>query len=248
VVDLNADVGEGMDVDADQLGIVTSANVACGFHAGDPLTMVETARRAAAAGVVVGAHPSYYDREGMGRRELDVPADRLQADIVYQLGATAAAAGAAGTRLAYVKPHGSLYNRAALDAGLAAVVVSAITAVGPALGPLAVLCPPGSELAAAAGRRGLAVFTEAFADRAYAPNGTLVRRSEPGAVISDPERAAQRAVTLARDGRVKAVDGSWVGVPASSICIHGDTPDALDVARAVRDALLAAGVEIRAFA
>lgn len=248
VMDLNADVGEGLAVDADLLGIVTSANVACGFHAGDPLTMVETARRAAAAGVVVGAHPSYDDREGMGRRDLEVPPDRLGADLVYQLGAAAAAAGVAGARLAYVKPHGALYNRSAVDARLAEVVVSAVVAVGPTLGPLALLCPPGSALAEEGLRRGVATYAEAFADRAYAPDGNLVARSEPGAVLSIPDRAAEQAVALACEGRARAVDGSWVEVPASSICVHGDTPGALDVARAVRDALLAAGVELRPFA
>jgi len=242
-VDLNADVGEGGPVDAELMEIVTSASVACGFHAGSPLTLLATARLASARGVALGAHPSYADREGMGRRQLDVAPEELYSDVVYQVGAAAAAASAAGTRLRYVKPHGALYNRAAVDPAVADTVVQAIGASG----ALPLLGLAGSVLVSRATRAGGRVYAEAFADRAYAPDGTLAPRSEPGTVLTDPDEVAGRAVSLARDGAVRATDGSWLDVRADSICLHGDTPGALELARAVRAALLDAGVAVRAF-
>jgi UPF0271 protein len=241
-VDLNADLGEGGPADGALLEVVSSASVACGFHAGDPLTMVDTARRAAARGVAVGAHPSYPDRQGFGRRRVDLPADELYAIVVYQIGAMAAAAAAAGTSLRYVKPHGALYNRAAEDPLVAGPVVSAVASSG-----LPLLCPPGSQMQHAASRAGVECYAEAFADRAYAPDGRLAGRDFPGAVLDDPRQVAERAVTLVRTGRVAALDGSSVEVAADSICIHGDTPGALELAREVRRALEADGVSVRPF-
>lgn len=241
-VDLNADVGEGGPVDHELLRVVTSASVACGFHAGSPATMIETARRAQAHGVSLGAHPSFDDREGFGRRPVDVGPEDLFAAVVYQVGAMAAAANAAGTALRYVKPHGALYNQAATDRAMAEPVVAAVASAGVAL-----LAPAGSELWKLAAAKGVACFAEAFADRAYTPDGRLTRREQPGAVLEDAAEVAARAVRLVVTGEVAATDGSTVQLPADSLCVHGDTPGALDLARAVRRALEDAGVEMRPF-
>jgi len=248
-LDLNADVGESFGAwtlgdDAAVLDVVTSANVACGFHAGDPLTLRTTCRYAAVRGVVVGAQVGYRDLAGFGRRFIDVAPDELAADVVYQLGALMAMAAVAGTRAAYVKPHGALYNTVVHHEGQARALVEAVAAVDRSL-PLLGL--PGSlvlELATAAGLRGV---PEAFADRAYLPDGRLVPRTEPGAVLRDPGEVAARVVRLAREGLVRAVDGSDVAVRAESVCIHGDTPGAVAMARAVRAALEDADVELRPF-
>lgn len=247
-IDLNADVGEGGPVDAELLEVVTSASVACGLHAGDPLTMFATAGRARSSSVVVGAHPSYPDRDGFGRRPMDLGREELLSTLVYQVGAMAASAAAAGTGLGYVKLHGALYNRAAVDRHTAATVVEAVIRLGGSGGPLPLLCPPRSRLAELAGARGVPTFVEAFADRAYRPDGTLADRSGPGAVISDPAAVAERAVELAVERQVRTVDGSYLEIDAHSICVHGDTPGALALATAVRRALEAAGVAVRAFA
>lgn len=249
LVDLNADLGEGGPADRGLLEVITSASVACGLHAGDPATMVETARLAASRGVVVGAHPSYPDRDGFGRRDVVISAADLLAALVYQIGAMAAAAAAAGTGLGFVKAHGALYNRAAVDPATAETLVEAIVAIAPVTGgrPLALLCPAGSEMARRAGDGGLEVFTEAFADRAYNPDGTLAGRSTPGAVIHDPGLVARRAVLLASEGRVEAADGSFLAVRADSICVHGDTPGALELAVRVRRALEEAGLVVGPF-
>jgi 5-oxoprolinase (ATP-hydrolysing) subunit A len=228
-VDLNADLGEGFD-DAALLAVVTSANVACGFHAGDAVTMRRVCSLAAERGVAVGAHVSYLDREGFGRRAMAVPPDTLAADVLYQLGALAAIAGAAGTRVRYVKPHGALYNAAVDDAQMARAVVEAVVAFG----GLPVLGLPGSRLLAAAAQAGLEAVPEGFPDRGYTPDGTLVQRGEPGALIEDPSAIAAHAVQLA--GGVR------------SLCVHGDSPGAVDAARACRTALEAAGVVLEAFA
>ena len=243
-VDLNADVGEGGPVDAGLMEIVSSASIACGFHAGDPLTLLETARLAAARGVAIGAHPSYRDREGMGRRDIEVPRPRLEAEIVYQVGAAAAAAVAAGSRLLYVKPHGALYNRAAVDEATADAVVAAVSS----LGGLTVLGLAGSVLVRRALAAGVSARGEAFADRAYMPDGTLMPRSEAGAVITEPGRVVEQALQLVSDAAVRSLDGTRVEVQADSICVHGDTPGALDLAGAVRSALIGVGIEIRPFA
>jgi 5-oxoprolinase (ATP-hydrolysing) subunit A len=248
-VDLNSDLGEGFGVwrlgdDEALLDIVTSANVACGFHAGDASTMRRMCAVAAARGVSIGAQVSYRDLAGFGRRRIDYDPDELRDDIVYQIGALAAFAACAGTRVRYVKPHGALYNTAAVDAGQAGAVVAAVHDVDPAL-PL--LCQPGSVLAARGESTGLRVVAEAFADRAYLPDGRLVPRSSPGAVIHDPDAVVERTVRMARDGSIVAVDGSVLRLPVESICLHGDTPGAVVLASRVRAALAEAGVPLVPF-
>jgi 5-oxoprolinase (ATP-hydrolysing) subunit A len=249
-VDLNSDLGEGygrwaLGDDAALLEMVTSANVACGFHAGDPATIDRTVRRATERGVAVGAQVSYPDLVGFGRREIDVPPDELTADVLYQIGALEAFARAAGSRVRYVKPHGALYNRIARDPVQAAAVVEAIRRYDPAL-PLLTL--PGSAAMEAAAEAGIAAVGEGFADRAYTAEGRLVSRREPGAVLDDPERVAARAVAMATEGRVETIDGGDVTVEIASLCVHGDTPGAVELARAVRAALEEAGVALEAFA
>jgi len=246
-VDLNADVGEevtGGGDDATLLGLVTSASVACGFHAGDPATMRRTVDEAARRGVVVGAHPSYPDRRGFGRRALDIAPAQVFADVVYQVGALEAFARGAGTRVRYVKPHGALYHRMTDDEDCARAVVEAVRFAG----DLVLLAPPGAVVLGVASAVGVRVATEAFADRAYLADGRLAPRSTPGAVLTDPEEVARRAVTLAVHHRVTTLDGTEIGLEASSICVHGDTPGAGALARGVRLALEAAGVTLAAFA
>jgi len=254
-VDLNADVGEApapdgggppgsLGVDGALLDTVTSASVACGFHAGDPGTMRHTVEEAARRGVVVGAHPSYLDRTGFGRRPLDIAPAQVAAEVVYQVGALDALARAAGTRVRYVKAHGALYHRMAVDEACARAVIDALRS----LGGLVVLVPPGSVALEVAGSLGVPAATEAFADRAYLADGRLADRGTPGAVLTDADEVAGRAVALARDHRVTAVDGTEITVRASSICVHGDTPGAASLARSVRRALEAAGVTLAPFA
>ncbi len=244
-IDLNADLGEGVGDDAGMLDLVTSANVSCGVHAGDPFTVRRTVADAAARGVTVGAHPSYRDREHFGRRALDVPAEELVADVTYQLGALTALAQASGTRIAYVKPHGALYNTIVHDEVQAAAVVEAVAA---ALHGAAVLGLPGSAFLRRAADAGLRPVTEAFADRAYTAEGTLAPRSLAGAVLHDPDAVVAQAVRIATEGWARTIDGGQVGVEAASLCVHGDTPGAVALARAVRAALTDAGVTIAPFA
>ena len=249
-MDLNSDLGEGygrwaLGDDAALLEVVTSANVACGFHAGDPATIDRTVRAAVERGVAVGAQVSYPDLVGFGRREIDVPPDELTADVLYQLGALEAFAKAAGSRVRYVKPHGALYNRIARDPVQAAAVVEAIRRYDPAL-PLLTL--PGSVAMEAAGEAGIPSVGEGFADRAYTAEGRLVSRREPGAVLHDPQQVAARAVVMAIEHRVEAAGGEQVAVEVRSLCVHGDTPGAVDLARAVRTALEHVGVTLEAFA
>lgn len=249
-LDLNADVGESYGAwtlgdDAAVLDVVTSANVACGFHAGDPLTLRTTCRYAAERGVVVGAQVAYRDLVGFGRRFMDVPPDELTADVIYQLGALSAIAQVEGTDVAYVKPHGALYNAVVHHEAQARALVDAVVAVDTSL---PVLGLPGSLVLELASDAGLRAVTEAFADRGYTPDGRLVPRTEPGAVLHDPGEVAARVVRLGQEGLVTAVDGTDVEVRAESVCIHGDTPGAVAMARAVRAALEQSGVEIRPFA
>jgi 5-oxoprolinase (ATP-hydrolysing) subunit A len=249
-LDLNSDLGEGyghwaLGDDAALLEVVTSANVACGFHAGDPATIDRTVRTATEHGVAVGAQVSYPDLVGFGRREIDVAPDDLTADVLYQIGALEAFARAAGSRVRYVKPHGALYNRIVRDPVQAAAVVEAVRRYDPTL-PLLAL--PGSAAMQAAQEAGIPAVGEGFADRAYTGEGRLVSRREPGAVLHDPERVAARAVVMAKEGRVETVDGGEVAVQVRSLCVHGDTPGAVDLARAVRAALEEAGVALEAFA
>jgi UPF0271 protein len=250
-IDLNADVGESfgawsMGADEALLAHVSSVNVACGFHAGDPSVIDRTVAAAVRAGVAVGAHPGYFDLRGFGRRELRAPASEVEADVVYQVGALAAFARAHGGRLTHVKPHGALYNQAADDAELAQAIARGTARVSREL----VLVGLAGSLAMrqAAPACGLRFAAEAFVDRAYDPAGRLVPRSRPGALVDDREAAASAAVRLTRDRVVIAQDGREVGVEADTLCLHGDNPRALDVARAVREALERAGVSVRALA
>ena len=248
-VDLNADVGESYgrwelgDDDA-LLHLVTSANVACGFHAGDPATLVATCAIAAGRGVAVGAQVGYADLGGFGRRFIDMAPEELYADVLYQLGALDGIARSHGTSVSYVKPHGALYNAVVHHEEQAAAVVRAVAAYDPAL---PVLGLPGSALLAAAAERGLRTVREAFADRAYTAQGTLVPRREPGAVVHDPAHVAARVVRMVTAGEVEAVDGTLVAVEVDSVCVHGDSPGAVTIARAVREALDAAGVKLSPF-
>lgn len=249
-MDLNSDLGESygawrMGDDLAMLDVVTSANVACGFHAGDPAGILRTLQAAAARGVVVGAHVSYPDLAGFGRRNMDVASADLRADVIYQIGALQALARVAGTAVRYVKPHGALYNTIAHDERQARDVIAAVRAADP---ELALVVLAGSPLVGWARQDGLHVVAEAFADRAYTPAGTLVSRREPGAVLHDPQEVGARMLRLAREGVVPAVDGSLVRIEAHSICVHGDTPAAVSMAREVRKVLAQAGVGLRSFA
>ncbi|MFC8303642.1 LamB/YcsF family protein [Specibacter sp. NPDC057265] len=249
-IDLNADVGESfgqwrLGDDPALMEHLSSANIACGFHAGDPAAMARSCAAAAAAGVSVGAHPGYRDLAGFGRRFLDVDPAELRHEIIYQVGALQAMARAYGTGVRYVKPHGALYNAMAHHTGQAQAVVDAVLALDPAL---ALLVAPGSEVMRLGLAAGLKVVGEAFADRAYNPDGTLVPRSRPGAVLHDPGAVVAQALDLAVEHRVTAVDGSRIPLTAQSLCLHGDTPGALALAAAVRKALEDAGVSINSFA
>ncbi|MCW2676126.1 MAG: putative lactam utilization protein [Modestobacter sp.] len=249
-MDLNSDLGEGFgqwtlgDDDA-LLGVVTSANVACGFHAGDGAIMRRVCERAAARGVAVGAQVSYRDLAGFGRRFIDMDPGELAADVIYQVGALAALARVAGTRVRYVKPHGALYNAIVHHEEQAAAVVSAVVDYDPTL---RVLGLPGSAFLRQAAEAGLTTVAEAFADRAYTPEGALVSRRLPGAVLHDPAEIARRCVAMAAGEPVSDVDGGPLVLAPESICVHGDTPGAVDIARQVREALTAAGVTLAPFA
>jgi UPF0271 protein len=249
LVDLNADLGESygawrMGDDEALLGVVTSANVACGFHAGDPTTIRRVVRLAAARHVVVGAHVSYPDLRGFGRMPMALPPAQVRDDVLYQLGALGAFAKAEGTRLRYVKAHGALYHASARDEAVAEALVAAVSAVDRGL---VVMVEPGSRTIAAAQAAGIRTVAEGFADRAYQPDGRLVPRDQAGAVLADPEQVALQARSLAVERGVVATDGSWVALQVESICVHGDSPGALRLAKAVRTALEAAGVAIAAF-
>ena len=248
-MDLNSDVGEGfgpwpMADDGALLELVTSANIACGFHAGDPRTMRRTCETALRHGVAVGAHVGYRDLAGFGRRFVDVDPAELCDDVLYQLGALQGIAAAVGTRVGYVKPHGALYNTIGRHEAQAGAVVDAI---GQFDKSLPVLGLPGSRWLELAAEAGIPTVTEAFADRAYTAEGTLVSRKQPGAVLSDPDEVAARCVRLATEGTVVAIDGSVLEVDAQSVCVHGDSPGAVELARAVRKGLTEAGVELRSF-
>ncbi|MEV3979128.1 5-oxoprolinase subunit PxpA [Nonomuraea sp. NPDC049758] len=250
VIDLNADLGEGFGIwrlgdDLALLDIVTSANVACGFHAGDPVTIRRTCAAAVDRGVSIGAQVSYRDLAHFGRREMEVEPEELCAEVLYQLAAVDGIARAMGGRVSYVKPHGALYNRVCRDEVQAAAVIDAVADYDPSLPVLTLPVSVVHEVAAAAG---VPTVSEAFADRAYTAAGALVPRREAGAVIHDAAAVTARARRMALEGSVTAVDGSPVSVSARSLCVHGDTPDAVGLARAVRNDLLAAGVVLQAFA
>ncbi|MFI7322887.1 LamB/YcsF family protein [Streptomyces venezuelae] len=250
LIDLNADLGEGfgrwhLTDDEELLSVVTSANVACGFHAGDPATMRRVCDRAAERGVRIGAQVSYRDLAGFGRRAMDVPPAELAAEVAYQIGALEVFARAAGTRVAYVKPHGALYNRVVHDEEQARAVVQGVLLADAAL---PVLGLPGSSFLRTADKAGLPVVTEAFADRAYTDEGTLVPRTREGAVVTEADAVVARSVGMARSGVVTSLGGREIEVRARSLCLHGDTPGAVDLARRVRAELEAAGVRVAAFA
>lgn len=248
-IDLNADLGESfgawrMGDDHALLNVVTSANVACGFHAGDPSVLLATCRDAAERDVAVGAHVGYRDLANFGRVFVDVDPDRLYADVLYQLAALAGVATVADARLTHVKPHGALYHAIVRHEGQATAVVSAVADFAESHGPLALVGPPGSmplKLAAAAGLRPVG---EAFADRAYRSDGTLLPRGLPGAVLTDADAIVARVVGFARSGEIAAVDGTPVVLRAETICVHGDTPGAVAIARAVRAGLEDAGIDV----
>ncbi|PRY45786.1 LamB/YcsF family protein [Umezawaea tangerina] len=246
-MDLNADLGEGfgrwtLGDDEGLLDVVTSANVACGFHAGDPDTMRRTCELAAERGVAIGAHVGYRDLAGFGRRFLDVEPATLTAEVLYQLGGLDACARAAGVRVGYVKPHGALYNALVRHEAQADAVVDAVRAYDPTL---AVLGLPGAVWLKRAEVAGLPVRFEAFADRAYTTSGGLVPRGRAGAVLHDPVEIARRCVQLATEGTVTSVDGFPIRARVDSICVHGDTPNAVAIASAVRQALTGSGVKLK---
>ncbi|MFE0475863.1 LamB/YcsF family protein [Streptomyces sp. NPDC058947] len=249
-IDLNADLGEGfgrwrLTDDERLLSVVTSANVACGFHAGDAVTMRRVCALAAERGVRIGAQVSYRDLAGFGRRAMDVPPAELAAEVAYQIGALEVFARAAGSRVAYVKPHGALYNRVVHDEEQAAAVVEGVLLADAAL---PVLGLPGSRLLELAGKAGLPVVPEAFADRAYTDAGTLVPRSREGAVITEPDAVVERSLALAASGEVVSESGARIAVRARSLCLHGDTPGAVELARRVRERLESSGARVEAFA
>ena len=248
-IDLNSDLGEGygawrMGADDQLLDIVTSANIACGFHAGDPLTMRRTVRSAVRRGVAIGAHVSYPDLRGFGRRHMTMPPEEVAADVLYQLGALDALARVDGSRVRYVKPHGALYHDMAVDEALAMAVVLAIASYDESIPMLGM---PDTAAIAAAQKHGLATYHEGFADRAYQADGRLVPRSQPGSVLSDPQQVAERALKMATERTVVAVDGSLLSLAVDTICIHGDSPDAVESARAVRAAMLVGDVALTPF-
>lgn len=248
-IDLNSDVGESFGNwsfgnDEAIIASVSSVNVAGGFHAGDPSGIRATCAAAAAAGVTVGAHPGYRDLAGFGRRFIDMVPNELTDDVIYQIGAVQALAAAAGTAVRYVKPHGALYNTIARHPEQARAVTEAILAIDPSL-PLMVL--PNSEIARVASDAGLRVVTEAFADRAYNADGSLVSRTLPGAVLHSVDAVIEQVLRIAIDRQVRAIDGTLIEVSVDSLCLHGDTPEAVSLAGAIRTALLGGGVSIRSF-
>lgn len=242
-VDLNADLGEGAPDDAELLTLVSAANIACGWHAGDARLMQATVAAALARGVAIGAHPSYPDRDNFGRSEMQLAPADVRADLIYQIGALDALVRAQGGELHHVKPHGALYNQAARDPVLADAVAAAVLDVNPSL---AVYGLAGSELLRAAERAGLRAVSEVFADRGYRADGSLVPRSQPGAFVDDVDEAVARTLRMVRDGVVEAVTGEIVPLQAQTICLHGDGAHALAFARAIHAALKQAGVRVTA--
>jgi UPF0271 protein len=247
-VDLNADIGEFSGVlnaanDERLLRTITSCNIACGFHAGDPAVMRHTVRMAARAGVAIGAHPSFRDTDGFGRREMNIEPDEITALVRAQIEALATIATSERAAIRHVKPHGALYNMSARRADIAEAVARGVASFDESL---VVVGLPRSELLAAASRLGLSVAAEAFVDRLYEPDGKLTPRHVRGAVLSEPDGAAERAVRMVRDGKVVARDGSNLSLRVDTICVHGDTPGAAELAAAVREGLERAGVELRA--
>jgi UPF0271 protein len=248
-IDLNADAGESfgnwkLGRDEELFPLISSVNVACGFHAGDPLTIRRTLELAQSTGVAVGAHPGFPDRVGFGRRELAATPDEVYSDVLYQVGALSAFLRVAGLPLHHIKAHGALYNRATKDPETARAIAQAALDFNPQV-PLVVL--PHTPLEQEAQRLGLRTIAEAFPERGYTSDGRLAPRGTPGAWIHDPAEAARRAVQMVVEGRVEAVDEGWLEVRAQTLCIHGDNPNAVEIARAVREALLAEGVTVATY-
>lgn len=249
MIDLNSDMGEGfgawrMGDDAALLEIVSSANIACGYHAGDPRIMARTVRLAVARQVAVGAHVSYPDKVGFGRRAMELSTEELTTDVLYQIGALEAFARSAGTRLSHVKPHGALYNRMAVSERESRAVVDALRQYG----NISLLALPGSVTQTVAESAGVPVILEAFADRAYTADGRLVPRTEDDAVIHDVERVVERAVRMATEGKVTSREGTDIAIRPRTLCLHSDTPGAIALAHAIRDGLRREGIEIGTFA
>jgi UPF0271 protein len=249
-IDLNCDLGEAfgawrMGEDEALLAIASSASIACGFHAGDPSTMRRTCAAAAARGVAVGAHVGYRDLAGFGRRPMRVPPGELADEITYQIAALDGFARLAGTRVRYVKPHGALYNTVAVDEEQAVALAEAVWRYDPGLALVGLAGSSGLRIAA---EHGLTPIAEAFADRAYTPRGALASRLAPGAVLHDPDTIIERCLRMVREGAVEAVDGTVIALLAQTVCVHGDTPGAVGIARRLRQSLLAAGIELRPFA
>jgi len=248
-IDLNCDMGEsfgayklGMDENVTQY--ITSANVACGWHAGDPQVMEHTVKMAVDRGVGVGAHPGYPDLLGFGRRNMDCTAEEIRSYLIFQIGALQAFCRIHGTKLQHVKPHGALYLTAVENEKVARAIAEAVVSVDPQLIYVALAGAKGSLMRRVGRQVGLKVVYEAFPDRAYTPEGTLVSRRLPGAVIKDPGEVAQRALKMAKQGMVIAVDGTEVPLEARTLCVHGDTPSAVDLVRAIRSRLEAEGVKV----
>lgn len=244
-IDLNADLGEGAGSDEALLGLVSSANIACGWHAGDAKTMRQCVRWAIEHGVAIGAHPSFPDRENFGRSTMHLPPDEIVANVLYQVGALAAIVKAEGGKLSHVKPHGQLYNQAVKEPELADALCEAVRRFDPSLRFFGLA---GSGMIDAARRAGLTPVEEVFADRGYMPDGSLVPRSQPGALIEDEEQSLAQTLSLVRDRKVTAIDGSTVPVNAQTVCLHGDGAHALAFARRIRDRLQQEGITVRATA
>ncbi len=248
-IDLNCDMGEGFGVydcgiDEQVMPLITSANVACGFHASNPARMWQTVRLAVQCGVAVGAHPSYPDLVGFGRREINVSAEEVSADVTYQVGALWAFCRRAGVRLHHVKAHGALYNKAAENPSVATAIAQAIKAVDP---ELIMVCLSGSAMVAAAQAAGLPFVQEVFADRAYTRSGGLVPRTQAGAVLQDVDFIAQRVLNMVRNRTVLAIDGTGIPIQAETICVHGDTAGALAMIKAIKHKLDKDGVTLKTF-
>ncbi|PMS37717.1 UPF0271 protein [Trinickia symbiotica] len=242
-IDLNADLGEGGGSDEALLDLVSSANIACGWHAGGANAMRDCVRLALAKGVAIGAHPSFHDPENFGRRKMDLPADDIYAGILYQLGALSAIAQAQGGRVAHVKPHGALYNQAASDPDIAEAIISAVHDFDPSL---AVFGLANSRFIDTAREAGLIAIEEGFADRGYRDDGTLVPRSERGALIEGEEEMLEHVLSMVREKRVRSVDGRWVPLNVRTLCLHGDGAHALEFARRLRATLEANGIGVHA--
>ncbi|GAB7213508.1 5-oxoprolinase subunit PxpA [Dickeya oryzae] len=243
VIDLNADLGEGGQHDEALLQLVSSANIACGFHAGDASLMRQSVRWAIQYGVAIGAHPSFFDRENFGRTAMNVPPETVYAQVLYQIGALAAIVKAEGARLFHVKPHGMLYNQAARDPALAEAIARAVAAVDSSL---CLVGLAGSELIHAGQRAGLKCRQEVFADRSYQADGSLVPRDQPSAVISSDELALAQTLEMVQRQRVRAQDGTWVSVQAETVCLHGDNAHALVFARRLRESFTQYGIQVTA--